>query len=98
MGRAGSLLTLAFLAAWEGRDEDALRLAGAYGSLRELVRGGPPTDFLLPLVGDPLAEARSRLTVEAAEQAREDGRKMSMEKAVAFARQVGHPPTANLML
>src|SRR5207249_11104302 len=56
---------LAFLATWEGRHEDAVRLAGASESLRERV-GGPPGGFAGILEGDPVAEARSQLSQDSA--------------------------------
>lgn len=92
VGVVGGLLTLAYLAAWEGRHEQALRLAGAYDSLHDQVGGGPPVD-LLPLIGDPIGDARSRLPVVAAERAWDEGRKMSAEEAVAFARKEHYPPS-----
>jgi predicted ATPase/class 3 adenylate cyclase len=86
VGVAMSLLTLAFLASWEGRDEEAVCLAGASDVLREQLGGGAPTDFLAFLIGDPVGEARSRLPADVAERAWEDGRRMSMNEAVAYAR------------
>ncbi|HZD22650.1 MAG TPA: adenylate/guanylate cyclase domain-containing protein [Acidimicrobiia bacterium] len=87
MGTALGILILGFLASWEGRDELALRLAGASEKLRKELGGGPPTDFLRVLVGDPVGEARSRLPTETAERVWEEGRALSMEEAVALARE-----------
>lgn len=80
-----TLVDMAFLATWEGRHEDALRLAGAWESLRERA-GGPPGGFAGLLEGDPAAEARAHLSEEAARRAWEEGLAMSVDQAVAFAR------------
>ncbi|MGH2682225.1 MAG: ATP-binding protein [Actinomycetota bacterium] len=84
-GIALAFLDLAFLATWEGRHEDAIRLAGALESLRERTGGGPPSGFGGMLEGDPAAEARANLSEEVAQRAWEEGRAMSVEEAVAFA-------------
>jgi tetratricopeptide (TPR) repeat protein len=76
---------LAFLATWEERHQDAIRLAGAAESLRQRV-GGPPGGFAGILEGDPVAEARAQLSEEAARQAWEEGLAMSVDEAVALAR------------
>jgi hypothetical protein len=76
---------LAFLAGWEGRPHDALRLAGAAESLRERVGGGPPEGFGGMLEGDPAAEARSQLPEAEAERSWEEGRGLSVEDALALA-------------
>jgi predicted ATPase/class 3 adenylate cyclase len=81
---------LAFLATWEGRHEDALRLEAASASLRERI-GGPPGAIGGLLEGDPAAEARVHLSEDAAEQAWEEGRAMSVEEAVALARRGSQP-------
>jgi predicted ATPase/class 3 adenylate cyclase len=86
-GVAAVLLDLSFVAAWEGRSEDALRLGGAWETVREAAGGGPPSDFLGALVGDPHAEARAELTEEAAERAWEEGRALSIEAALGLARE-----------
>jgi predicted ATPase len=78
---------LAFLATWEGRHEDAIRLAGASESLRERV-GGPPGAIGGLLEGDPVAEARVHLSEDAAERAWGEGLTLSVNEAVALARQV----------
>jgi hypothetical protein len=79
------LLILGYLAVWNGWDEDALRLAGASETLRDEIGGGPPLGFLEPLIGDPLGDARSRLSTEPADRAWDQGREMSAEVAVALA-------------
>ncbi|MGH2774898.1 MAG: adenylate/guanylate cyclase domain-containing protein [Actinomycetota bacterium] len=76
---------LAFLAIWEGRHEDAIRLAGASESI-SVRAGGPPGAFAGLLEGDPVAEARVHLTEEAANRAWDEGLTMSLDEAVTFAR------------
>jgi predicted ATPase/class 3 adenylate cyclase len=85
MGITSVVLGLASLARWEGRYEEAVRLAGAAESLREQVGGRAPMDFLAGVVGDPEAEARARLPEDAARRAWEEGRAMSAERALALA-------------
>ena len=77
---------LAFLALWEGRHEDAIRLAGASDSLKERV-GGPPGAIGGLLEGDPAAEAREHLPEDVARRAWEEGLALSVEEAVALARE-----------
>jgi non-specific serine/threonine protein kinase len=86
-GIALALLDLSFLASWESRFENALRLAGALESLREQAGGGPPPGFGGMLEGDPAAEARANLPEETARRAWEEGRAMSLGEAVALARE-----------
>ena len=81
---------LAFLAMWEGRHEDAIRLAGASESVRQK-EGGPPGGFAGILEGDPRAEAGAHVSEEAAERAWDEGLAMSLDQAVAFAREAGAP-------
>jgi predicted ATPase/class 3 adenylate cyclase len=76
---------LAFLANWEGRHQDAIRLAGASESLRKRV-GGPPGAIGGLLEGDPAAEARAHLSEDEADRAWEEGLAMSLDEAVALAR------------
>jgi predicted ATPase/class 3 adenylate cyclase len=80
-----TLIDLAFLATWEGRHEEALKLAGAYDSLRERI-GGPPGAIGGLLEGDPAAEARAHLSEDVADKAWADGRAMSVDDAVALAK------------
>jgi hypothetical protein len=80
-----ALVDLAFLAMWEGRHEDAIRLAAAFESLRERV-GGPPGGFAGLLEGDPAEEARAHLPEETARRAWEEGLAMTVEDAEALAR------------
>jgi predicted ATPase/class 3 adenylate cyclase len=83
-----ALVDLAFLATWEGRHEDAIRLTAAFESLRERV-GGPPGGFAGLLEGDPADEARAHLSEDAARRAWEEGLAMSVDEAVALARDEG---------
>jgi predicted ATPase/class 3 adenylate cyclase len=76
----------AFLAGWEGRPHDALRLAGAAESLREKTGGGPPPGFGGMMEGDPAAEARGQLPEAEAERSWQEGRSLGVEEAVALAR------------
>ena len=80
-----ALVNLAFLATWEGRHQDAIRLAAAFESLRERV-GGPPGGFAGLLEGDPADEARAHLSEDEARRAWEEGLAMSVDEAVALAR------------
>ena len=82
MGIVSVILGLSYLARWEGRYQDAVRLAGAAESLREQVGGRPPLDFLAGFIGDPEAEARARLPTDAAEAAWEEGRRMGVDAAL----------------
>jgi predicted ATPase/class 3 adenylate cyclase len=81
-----AFIDLAFLATWEGHHQDALKLAGAYESLRERI-GGPPGAIGGLLEGDPAAEARAHLSEDAAQRAWEEGLAMSLDEAVALARE-----------
>ena len=76
---------LAFLATWEGRHRDAIRLAAASESLKERI-GGPPGGFAGILDGDPVAEARVHLSDEEADRAWKEGLAMSVDEATALAR------------
>jgi tetratricopeptide (TPR) repeat protein len=80
------ILDLSFLASWEGRPTDAIRLAGAWESVRQAAEGGPPADFLGELVGDPHGEARAQLSEASAERAWKEGRLMNVDQALALAR------------
>ena len=80
-----AFVDLAFLATWEGRHLDAIKLAGAYESLRQRI-GGPPGAIGGLLEGDPAAEARAHLSEEVAQRAWEEGQALSVDEAVALAR------------
>jgi non-specific serine/threonine protein kinase len=94
MGMASVVLGLAYVARWEERHEDAMRLVGAAEGLRERVGGGAPVSFLAGSMGDPEAEARAHLSPEAAQRAIEEGRTMSMDAAVALG--LGEDATAGV--
>jgi predicted ATPase/class 3 adenylate cyclase len=93
MGILTVILGLSYLARWEDRYQDAVRLAGAAASLRERVGGRAPLDFLAGFLGDPEAEARARLPEDAARQAFQEGRSMSVDAALALA--AGQDATAD---
>jgi len=83
-----ALVDLAFLATWEGRHLDAVKLAGASESLRQRV-GGPPGAIGGIMEGDPAAEARSHLSEEEAKRAWDEGLAMNVQQAVALAHDAG---------
>jgi tetratricopeptide (TPR) repeat protein len=80
-----ALVGLGFLATWEGRHEDAIRLAAAFASVRDRV-GGPPGGFAGLMEGDPAEEARAHLPPEVADRAWAEGQALSVDQAVALAR------------
>jgi predicted ATPase/class 3 adenylate cyclase len=80
---------LAFLATWAGRHEDAIRLTGASETLDERAGATRTEGFAGLLEGDPAAEAGAHLPDDVARRAREEGRAMSVDDAVALARQPG---------
>ncbi len=84
-GIALAFRDLAFLAVWEDRPHDALRLAGAEQSLREKIGGGPPQGFGGMLEGDPAAEARRGLQDSDAERSWQEGRSLDVDGALALA-------------
>jgi non-specific serine/threonine protein kinase len=79
-----ALTDLAFLAVWEGRHEDALRLAGAADSVRTRI-GGPPGPIGGFLEGDPVADAREHLRQDDADRAWAEGNALTLDEAVAAA-------------
>jgi predicted ATPase/class 3 adenylate cyclase len=79
-----ALTDLAFLATWEGRHEDSIRLAAAAARLKERV-GGPPGGFAGILEGDPVDEASSHLDGDAARRAWDEGSEMSLEATIRLA-------------
>jgi predicted ATPase len=87
-GMGIALTDLAFLATWEGRHEDAIRLAAASENLKVSV-GGPPGGFAGILEGDPAEEARAHLGAEAAQGAWGEGSAMSIEEAIELAERAG---------
>jgi predicted ATPase/class 3 adenylate cyclase len=85
MGMVSVILGLAYVARWEERHEDVMRLVGAAESLRERVGGGAPINFLAGFMGDPEAEARAHLSQQAAQRVINEGRAMSVDAALALA-------------
>ena len=79
-----ALSAIAFLSTWEGRHEDAIRLAAASARVKELV-GGPRGGFARILEGDPAEDARSHLDAETAQRAWDEGGQMSLEEAIRLA-------------
>ncbi|HEV8164752.1 MAG TPA: hypothetical protein VGR74_09955, partial [Actinomycetota bacterium] len=49
------MIARSYLARWEQRYQDAVRLAGAAESLRQQVGGRAPLEFLAGFLGDPEA-------------------------------------------
>ena len=74
----------AFLATWEGRHEDAVRLAAASDRLKQQV-GGPPGGFAGILEGDPAEEAGAHLDPEVTRRAWDEGFAMTLDEAVRLA-------------
>jgi len=85
-GIALAFLDLAFLLTWEGRHEDAIRMAAVSEHQRDLAGGGPTPGFGGMLEGDPVAEARAHLTEDAAQRAWQEGLTMSVPQAMALVR------------
>ena len=85
-GIALTFLDLAFLLTWEGRHEDAIRMAAVSKSHRDRAGGGPTPGFGAMLEGDPVAEAGAHLSEDAARRAWEEGLTMSVPEAVTLAR------------
>jgi predicted ATPase/class 3 adenylate cyclase len=86
-GLALSLDNLADLEITEGNAVRAMRLAGASEAIKEGVGGQAPPDLItLP---DPKMRAHPLLSEEEIRGAWEEGRAMSLEAAIAYAREVG---------
>jgi hypothetical protein len=78
---------LANLANLGGRPKVAMRLAGAAEAIKEAVGGEAPPELIhLP---DPRVLARQRLSEDEIEAARQEGRAMTEEQAIAYARREG---------
>jgi predicted ATPase/class 3 adenylate cyclase len=69
-----------------GRHDRATRLFGAGEAIRESIGGGYPTEAVM--LGDPVGAARQAIGDEAADRALAEGRAMSRDEAVAYAREV----------
>ncbi|HET6770221.1 MAG TPA: tetratricopeptide repeat protein [Actinomycetota bacterium] len=70
-----------------GRFDRAIRLAGAGDAIREVIGGGAPPE--LQQVEDPRRMARERMSDEEIDGAWAEGRAMSIEEALAYAREEG---------
>jgi predicted ATPase/class 3 adenylate cyclase len=85
-GVALSLDNLADMEISEGKAVRAMRLAGASEAIKEGVGGQAPPDLItLP---DPRVRARPLLSEEEIRRAWEEGRAMSLEEAMAYAREL----------
>jgi tetratricopeptide (TPR) repeat protein len=84
-GIALAFLDLAFLLTWEGRHEDAIRLAAVAKIHRDQAGGGSTPGFGGMLEGDPVADASAHLPEDAARRAWQEGLTMSLHEAVALA-------------
>jgi predicted ATPase/class 3 adenylate cyclase len=85
-GIALAFRDLAFISNWGGHPQEALQLAAAAEALREQLGGGPPPGFGGMLEGDPAADARRQLSEDVARLRWEEGLRMGLDDAVAFAR------------
>jgi predicted ATPase/class 3 adenylate cyclase len=74
---------LAAVAIATGDAERGVRLLGANDAIRERLGGGPPPEWLR--LGDPLADARQALGEAAYASAWEEGRRLTLDDAVAMA-------------
>jgi tetratricopeptide (TPR) repeat protein len=89
LGMLSVLLGLSYLARWEERYQDAVRLAGAADALRDQVGGRAPLDFLAGFLGDPEAEARAHLPPDVAQRAWREGRTSGVDAALASSAHAG---------
>jgi tetratricopeptide (TPR) repeat protein len=89
LGMISVLLGLSYLARWEERYQDAVRLAGAADALRDQVGGRAPLDFLAGFLGDPEAEARAHLPPDVAQRAWREGRTSGVDAALASSAHAG---------
>jgi predicted ATPase/class 3 adenylate cyclase len=85
-GIALAFVCLSFLAVWDGRHEDAIRLMATSETLDERAGASRTAGFAGLLEGDPAAEARRHLPEDAARRAWEEGRAMTVADAAALAR------------
>jgi hypothetical protein len=90
-GIALAFLDLAFLLTWEGRHEDAIRMAAVSEAQREPAGGAPMPGFGGMLEGDPVADARAHLPPEVADRAWREGLAMPLDEAVAVVRGASPP-------
>jgi predicted ATPase/class 3 adenylate cyclase len=78
------LLPLAFVETLDGQYRRAARLIGSSVRQGEELGGGAPSFVVLPLLGDPQADARRALGDEEYEREWAQGYAMSLDDAVAF--------------
>ena len=84
-GLALSLDLLAVLDAYRGKPDRAMKLAGAAAAIKDSIAGEAPPELLdLP---DSRAQARSLITDEEIKAAWDDGRALSVDEALAYARE-----------
>jgi tetratricopeptide (TPR) repeat protein len=83
IGVSAALEMMAALESGLGRHERALRLVGAAEAINEATGGGHPPEALL---GDPVDDAREAIGDEVTDRALAEGRAMSLDDAVAYAR------------
>jgi hypothetical protein len=81
-GMAAFLMSLATVELAAGRPERSMRLYGAGQAIYETVEGPDPR----PSMEDPREAARAAMGEEAADRALAEGRAMSREEALAYAR------------
>jgi predicted ATPase len=82
-GISSALQMFAALESAEGRHERALRMVGAAEAINESTGGGHPPEAML---GDPAGDAREAIGDEDTDRALAQGRAMSRDEAVAYAR------------
>jgi tetratricopeptide (TPR) repeat protein len=83
-----TLFMLSALEAAEGRYVRAVRLWGAAGRLNEELGSSAPSEATMK-IGDPVGLARAAIGEEAVERGLLEGRAMSVDEAIAFAREDG---------
>jgi len=86
VGIAAALYTMSSLDSAEGRHERAVRLTGAATAINESIGSAQQPSILFHLLGDPTAAAREAIGDEATDQGLAEGRAMTQEEAVAYAR------------
>jgi predicted ATPase/class 3 adenylate cyclase len=82
-GRTGFFKLIALLELRNGRPERAVTLAAAAERVKEQIGGELPE--ALARTGNPAEEARGQLDPEAFERAHSEGRRMTLDQAVAYA-------------
>ena len=82
----GTLTTMYMLSALEsdqGRHERAVRLFGAASAMQEEFKASPPSPVFM--MGDPVGAARGALPEEVVDRALDEGGRMDVDAAVAYA-------------